>query len=701
MDIRSLLNKLDSMVLSEAITLKDVAAAVQGKEKDEQGRAEILNDLAWKNKLPGLYDPISGYFVGKQSQPNSMGGRYNIAASGSERSDRALSNLGLIPDNAKTSTALGRAFRGDDKDQYSQDIKNTSNKINKDRQTGEIKADKLPKLKALVDKLKSALGSAGGLTGTAPSQGGLNVAPVTIESSIFESLLREFQEEIVDEVTSGVQGGQGMMAPAPGNSKNKDLVMQIQALIDELSTVEGDKDIEAAIADAQAAIKADVDATNAANKASTDTTTGDNKKIDPAKLARFKELLAKAGAKPAAAPTTAAPAATAAKPAGAVGDQSRFNAKTTEENTLESMAELIARVQRIAEGTDGVLAEALTPEEKAELDALAKELETFTGQDPELDGLLLQHTKLAQPGAATTDKPAAGANAQIQAVQQQLLDLGITAVGKADGKMGPMTAAAVKQFQQMAGITVDGKIGPQTTEALKNGKQIVAKSEVTTAITAIEQLLTKYKVAEDTDLNDMPVEEMNEDQVRKFVLSHLNKFTLSEQMEIMKLTILSEADSVILGPDGRPLQSPGTAPAKPAAPAGGGVMDKLKGFAGAVKSKIGTGINAVKSLAGSPKKMAVGAIATLLTGGVTMLLAKLKGGEISIEPADKAVLEKNLNIINKYTKDPEMAKVLPDDLRKRVDAILAKAGKLSSAKTAAAPAAAPAPGGNIGDAPAA
>ncbi len=54
MDIRTILNKLDTVVLSEAITLQDVAAAVKGKEKDEQGRAEILNDLAWKHKLPGL-----------------------------------------------------------------------------------------------------------------------------------------------------------------------------------------------------------------------------------------------------------------------------------------------------------------------------------------------------------------------------------------------------------------------------------------------------------------------------------------------------------------------------------------------------------------------------------------------------------------------------------------------------------------------
>jgi hypothetical protein len=101
MDIRTLLNKLDRVELSEAITIKDVEAAVAGKS-DEQERANILNDIAWKEKLPGLYDPVSGYFVPKQGQPNSMGGKYNISATASTSADKALADLGLVPQNAKT-----------------------------------------------------------------------------------------------------------------------------------------------------------------------------------------------------------------------------------------------------------------------------------------------------------------------------------------------------------------------------------------------------------------------------------------------------------------------------------------------------------------------------------------------------------------------------------------------------------------------
>ena len=145
MDIRSLLNKLDRVELSEAITIKDVEAAVAGK-RDEQERANILNDIAWKEKLPGLYDPVSGYFVPKQGQPNSMGGKYNIAATATSSADKTLADMGLVPQNAKTSTALGRMFRGDDKGEHDTAVKGASDKVNKDRQTGEIKADKLPKL---------------------------------------------------------------------------------------------------------------------------------------------------------------------------------------------------------------------------------------------------------------------------------------------------------------------------------------------------------------------------------------------------------------------------------------------------------------------------------------------------------------------------------------------------------------------------
>ena len=113
----------------EAISLDAIMAAV-GQEKDEQKRAAALNDIAWKEKLPGLYDPVSGNFVRKQSMPASnRGGRYDIAATASSGDDKTLSGMGLIPDNARTTSPLGKLANkvtGKDGDAYDKDIRAAS-----------------------------------------------------------------------------------------------------------------------------------------------------------------------------------------------------------------------------------------------------------------------------------------------------------------------------------------------------------------------------------------------------------------------------------------------------------------------------------------------------------------------------------------------------------------------------------------------
>ena len=80
MDLRSLLEK---MTLIESISQAEIDSAVQqlppGLESPEQKRAKILNDIVWKENLPGLYDPITGYFVRKQQPPIDVGGMYSIA----------------------------------------------------------------------------------------------------------------------------------------------------------------------------------------------------------------------------------------------------------------------------------------------------------------------------------------------------------------------------------------------------------------------------------------------------------------------------------------------------------------------------------------------------------------------------------------------------------------------------------------------
>ena len=112
----------------EAVSLDTIMAAV-GQEKDEQKRAATLNDIAWKENLPGLYDPVSGNFVRKQSMPARSGGRYDIAATASSGADKTLSGMGLIPNNATTTSPLGKLANkvtGKDGDAYDRDIRAAS-----------------------------------------------------------------------------------------------------------------------------------------------------------------------------------------------------------------------------------------------------------------------------------------------------------------------------------------------------------------------------------------------------------------------------------------------------------------------------------------------------------------------------------------------------------------------------------------------
>jgi peptidoglycan hydrolase-like protein with peptidoglycan-binding domain len=51
-------------------------------------------------------------------------------------------------------------------------------------------------------------------------------------------------------------------------------------------------------------------------------------------------------------------------------------------------------------------------------------------------------------------------------IQTALKSLGLYK-GEIDGKIGPKTKAAIREFQQKNGLTADGKVGPKTWAALK------------------------------------------------------------------------------------------------------------------------------------------------------------------------------------------------------------------------------------------
>ncbi|MBT8213728.1 MAG: peptidoglycan-binding protein [Acidimicrobiia bacterium] len=66
---------------------------------------------------------------------------------------------------------------------------------------------------------------------------------------------------------------------------------------------------------------------------------------------------------------------------------------------------------------------------------------------------------------------------EVMALQKSLAAMGINP-GPADGIFGPKTAAAVKQFQEKAGLDADGIAGPKTMAAMAEAKGGGAKAMI-------------------------------------------------------------------------------------------------------------------------------------------------------------------------------------------------------------------------------
>ena len=242
MDLRALIAKMDKIeskqILNEAITMKDVQAAV-GQEKDEQKRAAILNDLAWKENLPGLYDPISGYFIRKQS-PNPDTNQVSIAATAREADTQALAKLGLVPGTAKTSALgglVGTGKFGLDKDSQaandkaSRDVKQQSANVQGKQSSDAFVAPKLKRLTDLVAKISG---------GTMES--------ISFNGELARTLVESFSYQLYEKVTIGtgpvVQKdiGNGMTI-STGQYQSE--VAEIKSLMAELADIDDPAVIQA------------------------------------------------------------------------------------------------------------------------------------------------------------------------------------------------------------------------------------------------------------------------------------------------------------------------------------------------------------------------------------------------------------------------------------------------------------------------
>ena len=647
MDLKALIAKMDQIeskqILNEAITMKDIQAAV-GQEQDEQKRANILNDLAWKEKLPGLYDPISGYFVRKQSMPAGGEGSLSISATAREADTKALAQLGLVPGTAKTSALGGLVGTGalsntaDQNAQASKAVKNQSAGVQGGQSSDAFYAPKIARLKELITKISS----------TAES--------FNFNSAIARSLVESFSYKLVEKVTLGT--GPAVTSGGVTAGKFQGEIAEINKIIGELGDIDQlPPEVSQVVQDAKSAVS---------------------------KVA--------AGPKPAA----GAPAAAGAAPTpmkGGYGSGAPAGAPAASSSASGAPAGAPAAADPNAPRDEQGVNIANKP--GAGVNAQGQNVTMPGGINPETGEPTV--TTAGAPAGAPGAAPAAGAKTPAAAggnvlnVQKQLAALGIDP-GPADGKMGDKTIAGIKAFEKMAGKPETGKLTPEFEKLLAQGAQIKSQSNLVASLGAMEKILTKYKVESVTSVSDLDI--MTESEIRSYVMKNLGRLDGSEQMQFMQ-AMLSEAPERI-----DPSWSNGGAlvPAKPGGistnvtdvpyrdvtPTKPGIGSKIADFGRKVLNK------GVGKVAAAGAAIAAGGYAAYQ--GLAKLLAD---PAIQMSPADKAEFEKHLAVIGTYTKDAEAGAALPKDVQQRLSALnqrLTKiAGKVQGAP--AAPGAAPAQGG--------
>ena len=91
-------------------------------------------------------------------------------------------------------------------------------------------------------------------------------------------------------------------------------------------------------------------------------------------------------------------------------------------------------------------------------------------------GTMPDATTPAKKAAAPTASSAASLKPTTREIQQALQNAGFYQ-GSTDGKMGPVTREAVKEFQRVHGLTDDGVVGKRTWAKLKAYADLSAGSE--------------------------------------------------------------------------------------------------------------------------------------------------------------------------------------------------------------------------------
>jgi peptidoglycan hydrolase-like protein with peptidoglycan-binding domain len=172
--------------------------------------------MAEKEGLPGLYDPVSGYFVSSMMDRNGETGesRPRISATASKSDTEKLAKLGLVPQNARTSALGGLVGTGtlfgssEENARAAQDVKNTSTKAVA-AQTSAAAMAQVPELIkqaiAIINKLTAEL--------AATQSGGASAQKKeSVEVDIAKALVESFNIEYLKEDQADLDKLQGIMA---------------------------------------------------------------------------------------------------------------------------------------------------------------------------------------------------------------------------------------------------------------------------------------------------------------------------------------------------------------------------------------------------------------------------------------------------------------------------------------------------------
>jgi hypothetical protein len=677
------MDKIESrQILNEAITMKDIQAAV-GQEKDEQKRAGILNDLAWKENLPGLYDPVSGYFVRKQSMPSGDRGQnnYDISATAREADTQALAKLGLVPGTAKTSALGGligtgkNSWGGLDKEQSaandkaSSDVKRQSANVQGKQSSDAFVAPKLKRLTDLVAKISG---------GTMES--------FSFNGSISRKLVESFSYELYEKATLGTGPvdqkdiGNGMTI---STGRYQSEVAEIKSLMAELADID-DPAVIQALDSAQKALDklAGPGSTNQPNimkplPGSTNQPNimkplpGDSKpvqKVDPnqadrddaemgkamsanARAAREKEYgdnvdrtdaeLGKAMAANAAGSTTK-PGGQSASPAGKVG-AGKVGPANPGTKAIQHYLNTKHGQKLDLDGKDGPLTTAairslsgkISTDEYANIAGLAYAYNVKPGQGP---------------GTVSLGNP--------EFVKR------MTALGY-DPKTGNPVGGAKPTAG--AGQSVGPRVNTTNTAELEN------------SIKAIEAILAKNRIKSESIHPDDAL-----------VLENISNFTLQEQMEIWSLlveagprTAAQQASMQTAATGINPPNNPfGLTPDRAAPTSNTGKLAKFTsklGGASGIGRKIAARVGA-SALAG-PAALIVGAGMAAWTAYEVgkALYDTFKDDELpSMDPADQEAIKKHMAVILQYQKNTDMMAQLPPELKTRLEGALKGLDKIAA-----------------------